>query len=254
MSLGLPQIQLNSGNSIPALAFGTATVHWGEPCAPHILSGLEAGFRHIDTAESYGNQASVGEALTLWQRQGGKREDVCITTKWGKRDPTAQNDPRQALLDALQEDTQPYSLQAAWSIMENLKQEGLCKDIGLSNFGASDIATLSQSWTFVPAVNQFELSPHCAHDPRTRAIVDICAKHHITPMAYSSLGPLRPPRARFPDDPGAPRSTCPISSGFEEGQPLRPLLHRIGSQRGGMTETQVLLAWTWQVFRGCIVT
>ncbi|OCF33120.1 hypothetical protein I316_05165 [Kwoniella heveanensis BCC8398] len=196
MSLGLPQIQLNSGHSIPALAFGTG----------------------------------------------------------GKRDPTAQNDPRQALLDALQEDTQPYSLQAAWSIMENLKQEGLRKDIGLSNFGASDIATLSQSWTFVPAMNQIELSPHCAHDPRTSAIVDICAKHHITPMAYSSLSPLRTPREHFPDDPGAPQSTCPISSGFEEGQPLRPLLHRIGSQRGGMTETQVLLAWTWQVFRGCIVT
>ncbi|OCF44301.1 hypothetical protein I317_01919 [Kwoniella heveanensis CBS 569] len=258
----VPCVKLNSGTLVPALAFGTATRHWQKPCAQHILAALKAGFRHIDTAELYNNQLSVGEALAQWE--GGKREDIYITTKWGKLDKTVPNDPRAALLGALKEmnieyvdlylihdpaDTQPHTPTEAWAIMEQLRSEGLCKDIGVSNFGAKQLEQLSESWKIVPAVNQIELSPHCAHDPRTQAIISTCKAHNIALMPFSALTPIWVK----PDEGYNPFSETP-GVGYEvEARPLDLALERIGRNKR-MTESQVLLAWSWQMFRGPIAT
>ncbi|WVF66341.1 hypothetical protein IAT40_001081 [Kwoniella sp. CBS 6097] len=259
----VPRARLNSGALVPALAFGTATRHRQKPCTEYVLVALKAGFRHIDTAELYNNQSSVGDALAQWD---GKREDVYITTKWGKLDRSLPNDPRAALQEALKQmkidyvdlylihdsaNIHPYTLAEAWGLMEQLQSEGLCKDIGVSNFGARDLDELSESWKVVPAMNQIELSPHCAHDPRTQAIIAKCKQHQITLMPFSALTPIWVKSDKgynpFTETPGeGPDKTM-------EERPLDPILEKIGKARG-MSESQVLLAWSWQVFGGPIAT
>lgn len=88
------KLTLRDGAVVPRLAFGTgedcprgvspliaATTLWRKECSKELFAALQAGFRHIDTAESYGNVDSVGAAIRMWEAAGGKREEIFITTK-----------------------------------------------------------------------------------------------------------------------------------------------------------------------------
>lgn len=78
-----PKVKLNDGLSIPPIAFGTGTALYGKECADLVLQALETGYTSLDTAEIYGNSASVGDALGRWIDKGHKREDVYLLSKCG---------------------------------------------------------------------------------------------------------------------------------------------------------------------------
>nr|XP_019014214.1 uncharacterized protein I206_00296 [Kwoniella pini CBS 10737]OCF52995.1 hypothetical protein I206_00296 [Kwoniella pini CBS 10737] len=243
MSWTIPDITLNSGNKIPILAFGTAAPFFGTDCSQYISQALRAGIRHFDTAQLYSNQESVGKALHQWE---GNRQDVYITAKWGL-EGDVENDPKSALEETLRLMETDYvdmflmhspitlsslSMKKAWAMMEQLKDQGKCKDIGVSNFGSLDIKRLSEAWKVVPAMNQIEYSPYNSHDSRSIAAVQICKDHGIAISGFGCLQPL---------------------SLKNEPHPLLSVLAEV-SERLNLNEGQILLKWAQQSIGGPVVT
>ena len=188
----VPSIALNDGTTIPQLAFGT----WQVPDAdvtPAVLHALEAGYRHIDTAQAYGNEAGVGRAIASG---GVPREELYITTKlWN--DAHQKADARRAIESSLEKlgldrvdlylihwpATVTYgdSYIEAWDAFQEFKAEGLVTSIGVSNFHAAHLDAISGE---VPAVNQVEVHPTFAQVP-LRAL---CEERGIKVESWSPLG------------------------------------------------------------------
>jgi diketogulonate reductase-like aldo/keto reductase len=124
---------------------------------------LEAGYRHVDTAQAYGNEPSVGRAL---RDSGLAREDVFITTKFnpGRRDPEAEV---QRSLDRLGVDAVDLYIihwpqggpRWAWEGMQRAYGRGYARSIGVSNFGASDLEAVLEVADVPPVINQVQFSP-----------------------------------------------------------------------------------------------
>lgn len=128
---------LNDGVKIPTLAYGTgeyystscegsrlidiATAHWSKECSPDIILALNKGFRHIDTAHGYQNEASVGKALREW---GGKRDEVFITTKWGCAEPDYEHDAEMELKNSLEDMGVDYVDLCKWRVTVALVKYG----------------------------------------------------------------------------------------------------------------------------------
>jgi diketogulonate reductase-like aldo/keto reductase len=161
--------KLLSGNVIPLLGFGV----WDSPkdvTTKSCLEALKVGYRHIDTAQGYGNEAEVGEAV---RQSGLKREDVFLTSKIfspGSDDAETYNKCAESVrktggengyLDLmLIHNVTPGAagIKMIWQSMEKLQQEGKIKSIGVSNFGIAHIEQMKQYAKFwPPAVNQLEV-------------------------------------------------------------------------------------------------
>ena len=163
----IPEIELHDGNRIPQIGFGT----WQVPDAdvePAVLHALEAGYRHIDTAAIYGNEAGVGRALAS---AGLPREDLFITTKlWNDAHQTAN--ARRGIESSLEklglDQIDLYLIHwpavvkygddyvEAWDAMQQFKAEGLVRSIGVSNFHADHLDKLNGE---VPVIDQVEIHP-----------------------------------------------------------------------------------------------
>jgi 2,5-diketo-D-gluconate reductase A len=149
---------------------------------------LELGYRHIDTAQAYGNEESVGKAL---RESGLPRDAVFITTKFypGNRDPVTALEHSLRRLRVDHVDLYLIHWPAggptwAWPGMERAHQAGAAVSIGVSNFGAGELEQVIAAGTARPAVNQVEFNP--VH--YRRGLLDASLKHNVAVEAYSPLG------------------------------------------------------------------
>jgi len=180
--------KLADGNQLPMLGLGVWQVPDGPACENAVRLALELGYRHIDTAQAYGNEASVGKAL---RDSGVPRDEVFITTKFypGGKDPVA--DAEQSLRKLGVDRVDLYLVHWpqrgpvwAWPGMERALERGLARSIGVSNFGAADLDQVTAAGSVTPAVNQIQFS---AMEYR-RGLLEACRRHGVTAEAYSPLG------------------------------------------------------------------
>ncbi|MEI6254101.1 MAG: aldo/keto reductase, partial [Mycobacteriaceae bacterium] len=178
MSTGVgnvPVITLNDGNHIPQLGFGVFMVDPAETAAA-VRSALETGYRHIDTAQMYGNDKGVGEGI---REAGLDRAQVFITSKLnnGFHRP---DDARRAFEETLRELGTDYvdlflihwplptlydgDFVSTWKTLEDFKADGRARSIGVSNFGIHHLQELARDTAITPAVNQIEVHPYFTND------------------------------------------------------------------------------------------
>jgi diketogulonate reductase-like aldo/keto reductase len=181
-------IELADGNQLPMLGLGVWQVPDGATCDSAVRWALELGYRHIDTAQAYGNEASVGKAL---RDSGVPRDQVFITTKFypGRKDPVAEAEQSLRRLGVDQVDLYLVHWPQrgpvwAWPGMERTQERGLARSIGVSNFGVADLEKVIVAGSVVPAVNQI----HFSAVSYRRRLLDACSQHGIVLEAYSPLG------------------------------------------------------------------
>lgn len=193
MTDSVPQIELNSGRSIPQLGFGVFLV---DPADTQrvVEDALEVGYRHIDTATGYNNEAEVGAAL---RASGIPREEIFLTTKL-RNDHHKARDVEGAFarsLDALGLDYLDLYLihwpmpangfyVDTWRTFETFAADGRARSIGVSNFLVPHLEKLISETDVVPAVNQVELHPIF----QQRELREFHAEHGIRTEAWGPLG------------------------------------------------------------------
>jgi 2,5-diketo-D-gluconate reductase A len=179
---------LSDGTSIPLLGLGVWQVPNGTATVDAVRWALELGYRHIDTAQAYGNEESVGQAL---QESGVPRAEVYITTKFfpNAKDPVAELEHSLKRLGVDQVDLYLVHWPKggplhAWPGMEKAVERGLARSVGVSNYSAAELATITRSASVPPVVNQVQFS---AVEYR-RGLLEAAAKLGIALEAYSPLG------------------------------------------------------------------
>ena len=210
---------LPDGHQIPMLGLGVWQVPDGPECVNAVRWALELGYRHIDTAQAYGNEASVGRALA---DSGVARDEVFVTTKFypGRKDPVAEAEGSLRRLGVDYVDLYLIHWPQggptwAWPGMERTRELGFARSIGVSNFGVGELDEVMTAGTIPPAVNQVNFS---ALGYR-RGLLDACRRRDIALEAYSPLG---------------------------TGRNLSNKTVRRVAQRTSRTPAQVLLRWCLQ--------
>jgi 2,5-diketo-D-gluconate reductase A len=191
---GIPNIQLSDGAHIPQLGFGVFKIKPDQTAAA-VSTALEIGYRHIDTAEMYGNEKEVGEGI---RAAGVNRSDVFVTSKLnnGFHEP---DDARRAFdntLDALESDYVDLFLihwplptlyggdfVSTWKVLEEFAADGRARSIGVSNFEPAHLERLAQESDTVPAVNQVEVNPYFTNE----AVRAYGKEHAIATEAWSPI-------------------------------------------------------------------
>jgi diketogulonate reductase-like aldo/keto reductase len=179
---------LADGNEIPLLGLGVWQVPHGPDTENSVRWALELGYRHVDTAQAYGNEESVGRAL---RDSGVPRDEIFITTKFfpGRKDPEAE---AQRSLERLGVDhVDLYIIHWpqggptwAWPGMEGARERGYARSIGVSNFSVSELAELMSVARTPPVVNQVQFSPF----EYRRTLLEACEQRGVALEAYSPLG------------------------------------------------------------------
>jgi diketogulonate reductase-like aldo/keto reductase len=179
---------LADGNEMPLLGLGVWQVENSQECVDAVRWALELGYRHIDTAQAYGNEASVGQGL---RESGVPREDVFITTKFfpKQKDPAAEIERSLERLGVDYVDLYIIHWPEggptwAWQGMERAREQGYTRSIGVSNFGVDDLRQVLGVATVPPVVNQVQFSPY----EYRRGLLDWSSEHRIVLEAYSPLG------------------------------------------------------------------
>ncbi len=211
---------LADGHEMPLLGLGVWQVKKGREAEDAVRWALELGYRHIDTAQAYGNEESVGRGL---RDSGVPREEVFVATKFypraRSRDPVAELEGSLRRLGLDQVDLYlihwPEGGPAwAWPGMERALERGLARSIGISNFDVGEIDALLAEADAPPVVNQIQFSPFKFR----RALLEACEARDIALEPYS-----------------------PLNTGdFEE-----PTVVKI-AERHGRTPAQVILRWCVQ--------
>lgn len=159
-------VKLNEQTEIPNLGFGVYQITDQNEAKQAVLDAIDQGYRLIDTAASYGNEHAVGEAI---KASNVAREDLLITSKlWV--DDTGYEATRQAIKDSLERLQldyldlflihQPYGdIFGSWRAMNQAKEAGLIKSIGVSNFSIAQITNLAEFSGVKPDINQIEVNP-----------------------------------------------------------------------------------------------
>lgn len=216
--------RLPSGAVLPAIGLGVFMAAPGKETYSSVLNALRGGYRHIDTARIYGNEADVGRAVAASKVP---REEVFITTKlfitdWGAEKAAA------AIQDSLQKLNTPYidllllhapgdsaTRAETWRVLEDAQSRGVVRDIGVSNFSEQHLEKLQMTARVMPAVNQIEVHPWL----QRRDLVAYCQKRGIVVEAYSPLAKA----SKLSD----------------------PVLVNVANEVGA-TPAQVLIAWSLQ--------
>jgi diketogulonate reductase-like aldo/keto reductase len=192
--------KLSNGVEIPCIGFGTWQTPNGDVAVSSVLSALEAGYRHIDTAQMYGNEESVGIAV---KKSGIDRSDIFITTKLsnsvrGYRQTLDAVEQSLKKLDTAYIDLflihwpNPVKFRdrwqeanaETWRALEDLYDAGRIRSIGISNFRPHHIEELMKTAKIAPMVNQIRLCPGDTQDE----VVDYCRARGMLLEAYSPLG------------------------------------------------------------------
>jgi len=190
----IPQIMLNNGRTIPQLGFGVFLIE-PEDTTEAVTLALQAGYRHIDTAQGYGNEREVGEAIA---KSGLDRGDVFVTSKLAN-DSHRPDDARLAFevsLDALGFDYLDLFLihwplptrydgdyVSTWQTLEGFYRDGRAHSIGVSNFQPHHLRRLHAECEITPAADQIEVHPYLTQQP----VREFCAEHQIAIEAWSPL-------------------------------------------------------------------
>jgi 2,5-diketo-D-gluconate reductase A len=179
---------LADGNQMPMLGLGLWQVPDGPVSVNAVRWALDVGYRHIDTAQAYGNEESVGRAL---RDSGLPRGEVFITTKFypGRTDPVAE--ARQSLKRLGVDQVDLYLVHWpqggpawAWPGMERARELGYARSVGVSNFSATELEAVIAAGTIPPAVNQVQFSALRYR----RALLDAGRRQNVALEAYSPLG------------------------------------------------------------------
>jgi 2,5-diketo-D-gluconate reductase A len=181
--------QLADGNEIPLLGLGVWQVPNGPECVNAVRWALELGYRHIDTAQAYGNEESVGQAL---RESGVPREGVFLTTKFypaRRRDPAAEVERSLTRLGVDHVDLYIIHWPQrgptwAWPGMERARERGYARSIGVSNFDVRQLEQVSGAASIAPVINQVQFSPF----EYRRALLEACEQRGVALEAYSPLG------------------------------------------------------------------
>jgi 2,5-diketo-D-gluconate reductase A len=190
----IPVIKLNDTNPIPQLGFGVFQIDPAET-AEAVRNALEVGYRHIDTAEMYGNEREVGEAI---RQSGLDRAEVFVTSKLNNSFHRP-DDARRAFdgtLEALGFDHVNLFLihwplptlydgdfVSTWRTLEEFREDGRARSIGVSNFQVEHLERLAAETETVPAVNQIELHPYF----QNREVRAYDEEHGIATEAWAPL-------------------------------------------------------------------
>jgi len=183
-----PTLTLNNGVKIPQLGLGTWQLKDGPECYNAVRFALETGYRHIDTAKIYGNEASVGKAI---RDSGIDRREIFVTTKlWNDDHMRVQEAFKQSLqlLDIGYIDLYLIHWPVAQRVMsykslQTLVQTDLLHSIGVSNFIVQHIDDLLRRTSVVPVVNQVEFNPFLYQ----AELLEHCKSRNIRLVAYSPL-------------------------------------------------------------------
>lgn len=218
-------LQFANNDKMPILGLGTWKSEPGEVGAA-VREAIRIGYRHIDCAAIYGNEAEIGIVLEEIIQSGAvRREELWITSKlWNdshRKDQVAEalkktlNDLRLNYLDlylihwpvatkgvfpSKGEDfftLEEMPLNTTWAGMEACVEQGLTRHVGVSNFNIKDLETINRGATIKPEMNQIELQPFLAQEQ----LVNFCRQHNIHLTAYSPLGSGdRPDALKKPDE------------------------------------------------------
>jgi diketogulonate reductase-like aldo/keto reductase len=184
-------LTMNDGHAIPRLGFGVFRAAPGHETRASVRAALEAGYRHVDTARIYGNEADVGAAI---RDSGLRREDVFVTTKLWNADQGYESALRAARgslerLGVGHADLYlihwpvPGQRLESWRALVQLRRDGWVRSIGVSNYLVRHLRELIDRAGEVPAVNQVELSPFLPQ----RELREFCRERGIVVEAYSPL-------------------------------------------------------------------
>jgi diketogulonate reductase-like aldo/keto reductase len=179
---------LADGNEIPLLGLGVWQVPDGPECENAVRWALELGYRHIDTAQAYGNEESVGRAL---RDSGVPREEVFITTKFYPAREDAEAEAERSLERLGVDQLDLYIIHWpqggptwAWPGMERARERGYARSIGVSNFNVSELEELLSVAETPPVVDQVQFSPF----KYRRKLLQACEERNVALEAYSPLG------------------------------------------------------------------
>ncbi len=189
--MSIPSTTLNNGVAMPVLGLGVFRSRPGRETRDAVRWALEDGYRHIDTARVYRNEADVGAAVTASRVP---RDELFIVTKLWNADQGYDRTRRaceQSLRDLGVEYLDLYLMHwpvtemrlESWRAMEGLLEEGRCRAIGVSNFTVAHLGELIDAADVVPAVNQVEFSPFLYQ----RELLEACRRHGVQLEAYSPL-------------------------------------------------------------------
>ena len=188
----VPTIRLNNGVEIPQLGFGVFLVK-PEECVEAVTTALEVGYRHIDTAQGYGNEKEVGEAI---RRSGLPRDEVFLTSKLGN-----DRQSRDEILRSFDDTLAALGIEridlflihwplptvsdyvARWKVMEEIYAGGRARAVGVSNFHEQHLRDLFAASELTPAVDQIEVQPYLTQD----ALRAFNAEHQIAVEAWSPI-------------------------------------------------------------------
>ena len=217
------RVALSDGNSMPLLGLGVWDAKSGKETYDAVIHALSKGYRHIDTAEMYGNEKDVGSAVI---DSGIAREEIFITTKlWdsGLGYDHALNAFDVSLKKLNLEYIDLYlihwpekgSRREIWSALERIKKEGRSLSIGVSNFAPKHLNEILINADFTPTVNQIEMSPFL----HQQEISSFCKKENIHLTGY-----------------------CPLARGTRFNNPV---LCRVAEETN-KTAAQVMIRWAIQ--------
>lgn len=192
--------RLSNGVEIPCIGFGTWQTPDGEVAVSAIRSAIEAGYRHVDTAQGYGNEESVGVAV---RQSGIGREEIFVTSKLANGEhgydrtlAAFEGTMKRLDMDYIDlflihwpnpvafRDRWQEANAGTWRAFEALYRAGRVRAIGISNFRPHHMDALMQTATIAPMVNQIRLCPGDTQDE----VVDYCRARNILLEAYSPLG------------------------------------------------------------------
>ena len=225
MTFEIPRYTLNDGQSVPVIGFGTYPLR-GDDGVEAMVHALEAGYRLLDTAVNYGNEEEVGEAV---RRSGLPREDIQVTSKipgrhheYDQAIGSVEESLRRLRFDYLDRVLIHWpnpgvgKYVEAWRALVELRNRGLVRSIGVSNFTEQHLHAVIADSGVTPAVNQVELHPYFPQQEMVRVHTDL----GIQTEAWSPLGKR-----------SAPFAEPPVSE---------------PSERYGVTPAQVILRWHLQ--------
>ena len=190
----VPTVRLNSGKDIPQLGFGVFQIE-PEDTAQAVRTALDIGYRHIDTAQMYGNEKEVGEGI---RDSGVPRDDVFVTSKLNnnKHRPDDARRAFDATLEALGTDHVDLFLihwplptrydgdyPSTWKVLEEFAADGRARSVGVSNFQPDHLDRLAAEASTLPAVNQVEVHPYFTNEEVRRYGSD----HGIATEAWSPI-------------------------------------------------------------------